>query len=158
MKTVLGHQTVDIPEHVNRMHSYCEGPHRHPAGGFSHSDVELKGTGAPVDNWWGNGKVQSRTDLIAVDFPSRLRSVCAHFLISVVLQESGPLIEIRRFGGKKYICRVQMRSGVACAVSQAQKVELILKGNDIELVSNSAALIQQAKTVKNGIRKILDGV
>lgn len=51
-----------------------------------------------------------------------------------------------------------MRTSIAYYVSQAQKGELIIEGNYIEIASNSAS-IQQATTVKNkDIRKFLDDI
>ena len=135
---------------------------------FNHINVELSLLGKTkkrlrVDKWWGN-----RKDLATI------RTICSHVqnTIKGVLHWASvrrwglymfislwtSLVEIRNFLGEKPICRVWMRPGVACSLSQAQKDELILEGNDIEHVSDSATLIQQATTVLGWHLCVWEGV
>ena len=52
-----------------------------------------------------------------------------------------------------------MLDGVTIAESKTQKDELILQGNDVQNVSQSAASIQGMCRVRNkDIRKFLDGI
>ena len=54
---------------------------------------------------------------------------------------------------------VHLTAGVKVDRSKAVKDELVITGNDIELVSKSAALINMVCHVKNkDIRKFLDGI
>lgn len=61
----------------------------------------------------------------------------------------------RNFIGEKIVRRVIMREGVDVEISKNQKDELVLSGNSLENVSQSAADIQQICRVRNkDIRKV----
>jgi hypothetical protein len=59
------------------------------------------------------------------------------------------------FVGEKIVRRVVMQAGVDVEISKTQKDELVLSGNSLEAVSQSAADIQQICRVRNkDIRKV----
>ncbi|KAF9161947.1 hypothetical protein BGX21_007382 [Mortierella sp. AD011] len=89
----------------------------------------------------------------------KMRFVYAHFPINVIIADDQKSVEIRNFLGQKIVMKVPMLDGVKIVHSKDQKDEIILTGNDVANVSQSAANIQQATTVKNkDIRKFLDGI
>ncbi|PFH57405.1 hypothetical protein XA68_15120 [Ophiocordyceps unilateralis] len=96
-------------------------------------------------------------------FKYKMRYVYAHFPINVNLDKNKETdlweVEIRNFIGEKIVRRVKMQEGVDVEISKTQKDELILSGNSLENVSQSAADIQQICKVRNkDIRKFLDGL
>lgn len=123
-----------------------------------------------VDNHFGKRKslasirtcishVQNLITGVTKGFEYKMRLVYAHFPININLEGNGTKVEIRNFLGEKRVRIVNMLAGVKCERSSAVKDELVLTGNDIELVSRSAALIHQVCLVKHkDIRKFLDGI
>ncbi|KAF8324133.1 ribosomal protein L6 [Clavulina sp. PMI_390] len=92
-------------------------------------------------------------------FLYKMRAVYAHFPINCIIQDGGAAVEIRNFLGEKTVRNVKMLEGVTISESKAQKDELIIEGNDVENVSQSAASIHGVCLVKNkDIRKFLDGI
>ncbi|ORX65714.1 ribosomal protein L6 [Linderina pennispora] len=100
----------------------------------------------------------TRDTIRVIGFEYKMRFVYAHFPISVNIEKKENLIEIRNFLGEKHVRKVPMLEGVEVVQSINVKDEIVLTGNDIDNVSQSAASIQQATRVRNkDIRKFLDG-
>jgi len=88
-----------------------------------------------------------------------MRIVYEHFPINVSIISDKKGIEVRNFLGEKRTRVVYMSKGVKVLKSRDLKDEIIIEGNDLELVSLSSAMIQQACLVKKkDIRKFLDGI
>ncbi|TGZ83964.1 ribosomal protein L6 [Ascodesmis nigricans] len=92
-------------------------------------------------------------------FKYKMRYVYAHFPINVNVDDKENVVEIRNFLGEKIVRRVRILPGVELKISDNVKDEIILSGNSLENVSQSAADIQQICRVRNkDIRKFLDGI
>ena len=182
MKTILSSETMDIPDGVkikiNAKIIEVEGPRGKLSRNFKHLNLDFhlmtdESTGKrklKIEAWFGTRKTSAaiRTALSHVEnlitgvtsgYRYRMRFVYAHFPINAAISNGNKSIEIRNFLGEKKVRKVDMLDGVTILRSEKVKDEVILDGNDIELVSRSAALINQKCHVKNkDIRKFLDGI
>merc|ERR1711957_54917 len=132
-------------------------------------DLRKVGDGAiRLDVWFANRKqlacvrtVCSHIDNMLVGvtrgFLYKMRFVYSHFPINVSL--SGKNVEIRNFLGEKRVRKVVLLEGVEYIRSADVKDQIELTGNDITLVSLTAAKIQQATNIRHkDLRKFLDGI
>ena len=177
MKTIQVNQNVTFPSgvtfKVKSRRVAVTGPRGTLIRTFRHLAVDIRKINANtliVEKWFGIHKelaavrtvcshIENMIKGVTKGYKYKMRSVYAHFPINVAIMDGGSAVEIRNFLGEKFTRQVKMLKDVKIEASQAQKDEFILTGNDIELVSRSAALIQQSTTVKNkDIRKFLDGV
>ncbi|XP_073112020.1 large ribosomal subunit protein uL6 [Elaeis guineensis] len=178
MKTILSTDTMEIPEgvtvRVKAKMIEVEGPRGKLARNFKHLNLDFQliegGRKLKVDAWFGSRKttaairtaishVQNLITGVTKGYRYKMRFVYAHFPINASITNNNASIEIRNFLGEKKVRKVDMLEGVTILRSDKVKDELVLDGNDIELVSRSAALINQKCHVKNkDIRKFLDGI
>jgi len=173
---------MDIPDSVTiKVHAKVievEGPRGKLVRDFKHLNLDFQLIKDPetgkkklkIDSWFGTRKTSAsiRTALSHVDnlisgvtrgFRYKMRFVYAHFPINASIGGDGKSIEIRNFLGEKKVRKVEMLDGVTIVRSEKVKDEIVLDGNDIELVSRSCALINQKCHVKKkDIRKFLDGI
>merc|ERR1712165_239230 len=177
MKVINTNQSVTVPDEVDvsvksRVVT-VKGSRGTLVKSFKHLAVDIsmpdKKT-VRVEKWFGKRKELAAvrtvcshiTNLckgVTKGYKYKMRAVYAHFPINCAISEGGSLVEVRNFLGEKFVRKVRMHDGVKCENSKEQKDELILTGNSVEAVSQSAALIQQSTTVKNkDIRKFLDGL
>ncbi|KAF3080645.1 60S ribosomal protein L9B [Orbilia oligospora] len=182
MKYIYSSESLSIPEgvslNIKARVVTVTGPRGKLVRDFKHINISFtQRPGSPVIDislHHGNRKniaalrtvksiVENMITGVTKGFKYKMRYVYAHFPINVGVSknnESGLYeVEIRNFIGEKIVRRVTMHEGVDVEQSKNVKDELVLSGNSLENVSQSAADIQQICRVRNkDIRKFLDGL
>merc|ERR1712137_870709 len=103
--------------------------------------------------------IKNMFDGVTKGFCYKMRLVYAHFPISASVEDEGQRVEIRNFIGQKVVRHVKMMEGVTIKRGTDVKDQLILTGNSLDNVSQSAANVQQCVRVcDKDIRKFLDGI
>jgi large subunit ribosomal protein L9e len=177
MKTILASQVLPIPDGVSEVtiksrKVIVKGPRGTLTKDFRHLQCDIRKVGKKirVDVWWGDRKhnacvntvisqIRNMFTGVLKGYQYKMRFVYAHFPIGVNIPDDGKEIQIRNFLGERIVRRVPMLEGVTISRSENVKEEIVLTGNDVEKVSQSAAKIYESTRVKNkDIRKFLDGI
>ena len=169
---------ISIPEKVtvtsDKRIVTVEGPRGKLTRDFRHAQLDFR-----VDNkkktftavrWFGNrldiaciktilSHVRNMITGVTKGFRFKLRFAYAHFPINVSVE--GQKVEIRNFLGEKRVRRLDIPNAIKVARTDVAKVkdELVLEGNSLEEVSQTAARLHElCKVPKKDIRKFLDGI
>ncbi|CAE6395677.1 60S ribosomal protein L9-A [Rhizoctonia solani AG-1 IB] len=180
MRDILSTEELTIPEgvtvQIKSRQITVEGPRGKLVKNVRHVNMDIQLVKSSKENqvtlavWQGGRKhvaclrtikslIENMITGVTKGFRYKMRAVYAHFPINCIIQDGGKKVEIRNFLGEKLVRHIDMLDGVTVSESKAQKDELILEGNDVQNVSQSAASIQGICRVRNkDIRKFLDGV
>merc|ERR1719231_5301 len=174
MRLINSKRTIDIPADVNvavkSRKIRVKGPRGVLTKDLFHVKVDMKIKDGKIHAqvFWGNraqlsclrtvtSHIENMIKGVTKGFRYKMRLVYAHFPISVQIENAGKTVELRNFLGQKLVRTVNLFEGVTISKSDV-KDELILEGNDVNLVSQSAANIQQiTRCCDKDIRKFLDG-
>jgi len=161
--------TVEVKSRVVKV----TGPRGSLTKSFRHMSVDLcmpNEKTVKVEKWFAQSKelsvikttcshIQNMIDGVTKGFEYRMKLVYAHFPTNVQIAGNGKSIDIVNFIGQKVKFHVDCLDGVSVMRDPAVNTEILLSGNDIEMVSKTCALISQKCAVKNkDIRKFLDGI
>ncbi|OSX70843.1 hypothetical protein BU14_0652s0009 [Porphyra umbilicalis] len=178
MRSILSQAYVTVPEgvtcDVQARKIRVKGPRGTLSRVVRHLNMEMvkvdDGKRVRIDVWHGHRKqlaqintaksmIENLITGVTVGYRYKLRFVYAHFPINGSVTEDNKAVELRNFLGEKRVRRVEMLDGVTCYRSEKVKDELIVEGNDLDNVSQSAASVHQSCLVRHkDIRKFLDGV
>eukprot|EP00310_Coccolithus_braarudii_P022897 CAMPEP_0183350628 /NCGR_PEP_ID=MMETSP0164_2-20130417/20690_1 /TAXON_ID=221442 /ORGANISM="Coccolithus pelagicus ssp braarudi, Strain PLY182g" /LENGTH=192 /DNA_ID=CAMNT_0025522599 /DNA_START=43 /DNA_END=621 /DNA_ORIENTATION=- len=178
MKQILASRLIKVPKEVKvtikSRKVVVTGPRGKLSRSFQNTKVDLQvvnnGRGVRCELWFGKRKalamirtitshVENMITGVTRGFQRKMRMVYAHFPISVSCEDGGKRVEIRNFLGEKIVRHVKMNDGVTVTKSSDVKDELVLTGNNVDDVAQSAANIHGKCLVRNkDIRKFLDGV
>jgi len=179
MKTIRAESVIEIPKgvtvYIKSRYVTVKGPRGILRRSFRHLHVDLilqkNGTQLKAELWFGNrlaiacirtvtSHIKNMITGVTKGYLFKMRMVYAHFPISVTIENEGKEVAIRNFLGEKEVRTVKMFEGVSAERSlDGTKDEIVISGNDLDSVSQSAANIHGAAKVRSkDIRKFLDGV
>merc|ERR1711959_572415 len=177
MKTVYASGKVTIPDNcectIKSRVVQVKGPRGSLTKSFKHMSVDLAKIDdktIQVEKWFGKSKelaiiktvrshIQNMFIGVTKGFEYHMKMVYAHFPTNVQIANDKKSLDVVNFIGQKVKFGIKAHENCTVQRSSSNNAEIIIQGTDIENVSKTCALINQACAVKNkDIRKFLDGI